>query len=98
MVRHLVLLVLATFFVWQTIRFAAEALASRVFTATRPAHPLLVVSLPLYVLWPHWIAALGVAGATALLVALSDRLFNSSPAVPIPLPRTRTRGSLPPLP
>jgi membrane protein implicated in regulation of membrane protease activity len=93
----LVLLVLATFFVWETARFAAETYAPGHFATTRVVHPLLVAALPLAVLWPEWVTALGVAGASGLLVAVVDR-FVAPSAPPAILPRGTTRHGLPPLP
>jgi hypothetical protein len=97
-VTNLVLLVFATFFVWETLRYALENFASGVFSATRVLHPLLVAALPLYVLWPDWVSALGVAGLTGVVVALADRLFSTPAATPLPIPRRRSTGGLPPLP
>ena len=95
---RLVLLLLATFFAWESVRYAAERYLSGVFVATRPLHPVLVAALPLYVLWPDWVAALGIAGATGLLVGVADKWFDGSPDVPQYVPRTRSFGQLPPLP
>lgn len=96
MLQQLVLTVLATFFLWESLRFVLETYASRVFTLTRPVHPLFVVALPLYVLWPDWLAALAAAGATGLVVATVDKVFGA-PVAPVVIPRPN-RGGLPPLP
>lgn len=96
---ELVLLVLATFFVWESLRYAAEQYASSVFTATRAVHPILVAALPLYVLWPDWVWALGVAGAVGLLVGIADKWLSPAPTpAPMYVPRGRSSGGLPPLP
>lgn len=94
---RLVLIGLATFYLWETVRFAVERYAPSVFNATRVVHPLVVAAFPLAVLWPDWIAALGVAGAVGLLVAVVDR-WMGQPSQSVMLPRRRTRGGLPPLP
>ena len=93
----LVLILLATFWAWETLRYAVESVAPRVVAATRPLHGVIAAALPLYVLWPNWVAALAVAGATGLLVAWTDRAFGNSAPTPISIPR-RDRGGLPPLP
>lgn len=95
---RLLLILLATFWAWETLRFVLETYAGRVFSLTRPVHPLVVAALPLYVLWPDWVAALGVAGATGLLVVWTERLFVSEPVQQVQVPRRRQPGSLPPLP
>lgn len=95
---RLVLTLFATFWAWETLRFAAEQYLSSAFSATRALHPLVVAALPLYVLWPDWVAALGVAGATGLLVALVDRFLAGLPE-PVVIPRQRSSNlGLPPLP
>lgn len=94
----LVLLGLATFYLWETIRFAVERYAPAVFNATRVVHPLVVASFPLAVLWPDWIAGLAVSGGVGLLVAIVDRWLGSAPARPVVIPRRRSRGGLPDLP
>lgn len=96
---ELVLIVLATFWCWETARYALERYLPSAFAATRALHPVVVALLPLGLLWPEWVTALALAGATGLLVALVDRFVaggSSSPA-PVVLPRRRT-GGLPPLP
>lgn len=95
---RLVLLVLATFFVWETLRYIAERYISGIFTTTRPLHPFLVAGLPFYVLWPDWVAALGVAGAVGLLVGVADKWLSPVSTVPQYVPRTQRAGGLPPLP
>lgn len=96
---RLILALFATFWAWETLRFTLERYAGAAFTATRPLHPLVVASLPLYILWPDWVAALGVAGATGLLVAVVDRalVVEATPQLPVSR-RRRTQGGLPPLP
>jgi hypothetical protein len=94
----LFLLVFATFWVWETFRALMERFADPVFVLLRPVHPLLAAVLPLYVLWPQWVAALAVAGVVGLLVAAVDRLFGSTPVQQVQVPRRRTSGGLPPLP
>lgn len=94
---NLVLVLLATFWAWETVRFGLETYASHLFSNTRVVHPLLVAALPLYILWPDWVSALGVAGAVGLLVAVVDRVFMAEPVHQLPIPRRRT-GGLPPLP
>lgn len=98
LVLRLVLILLATFWAWETLRFAMESYLSRWFALSRPVHPLLVASLPLWVLWPDWVAALAVAGATGLLVAVVDRVFSAARTSPVVVPRPRRQGGLPPLP
>lgn len=71
---RLVLLLLATFWAWGALRALLETLVPGIFAATRAVHPLVVAGLPLVVLWPDWVAALAVAGATGILVGLTDRL------------------------
>jgi hypothetical protein len=96
-VLRIILLVLATFWAWETVRYPVERYAGQLFSYSRPLHPLIVAAFPLYVLWPDWVAGLGVAGATGLAVGLVDRYLGSGgPAVPVQLPRRR--NSLPPLP
>jgi hypothetical protein len=94
-VLELILLVLSTFWLWETIRYTAERFIPAVFDATRPVHPLVVAAWPVAVLWPDAVSALGVAGATGLLVAATDRWFAGPPVV---IPRRRSRGGLPNLP
>lgn len=94
----LFLVVLATFWVWETVRAIVERFAPAVFSLTRPVHPILAALLPLYVLWPNWVAALAVAGIVGLLVATVDRLFGSTPMQQVQIPRRRTAKGLPPLP
>lgn len=95
---ELVLLLFATFWAWETLRFALEAWAPRFFALSRPIHPLVVASLPLYVLWPRWVPALAVAGVCGLLVAFVDRVMAGTNVTPVTLPRRRSSGGLPPLP
>lgn len=95
---ELVLVTLATFWVWETARAVVERFAPAVFSLTRPVHPILAALLPLYVLWPHWVAALAVAGVVGLLVAAVDRVFTPTPMEQLQVPRRRSTGGLPPLP
>lgn len=95
---ELVTVTMATFWVWETVRAVVERFAPSVFSVTRPIHPVLAALLPLYVLWPHWVAALAVAGVVGLLVATVDRLFSSTPVQQVHLPRGRMQKGLPPLP
>lgn len=95
---NVVLLGLATFYLWETVRYPFERFAPRVFDRTRVVHPLLVAFLPIVYLWPDWVAGLGVAGAVGLLVAVVDRVFGGSRPAPVVLPRRRSRGGLPDLP
>lgn len=98
MVTSLVLLLLATFWIWETVRYALERYASSIFDATRALHPLLVAAVPLGVLWPDWVSALAVAGGAGLLVAVVDRwIGGSSQPMIVPRGRSRSRG-LPSLP
>ncbi len=94
---ELVLVLLATFWAWETLRYAVESVAPRLVAMTRPLHGIIAAVLPLCVLWPDWVAALAVAGATGLLVAWTDRVFTPTPVAPISIPRRR-QGGLPPLP
>lgn len=94
----IVLLVFATFWVWATFRALMENYLPQVFSLLRPVHPLVAAVLPLYVLWPHWVSALAVAGIVGLLVAAVDRVFSPTPVQQVPVPRRRTPGGLPPLP
>lgn len=93
----LIPLLLATFWVWETVRYAAERYAETVFDATRAVHPLLVAALPLVVLWPDWVDALAVAAGVGLLHLFVQRALGlaSPPQVVMQRPR---RGGLPPLP
>jgi hypothetical protein len=97
---RLVLVLLATFWAWETLRYILERYAGPVFSATRPLHPFVVAALPLYILWPDWVAALAVAGAAGLLVAVVDRALVGEPAQQLQIPRRRgLRGDgLPPMP
>jgi membrane protein implicated in regulation of membrane protease activity len=97
-VLDLLLLVLATFWAWETLRYALEHLTPAVFASTRILHPLAVAVLPLVVLWPEWVDALAVAGATGILVGVMDQFFGHSAPQPVPFQRTRRSGGLPPLP
>lgn len=90
----LVLLVFATFFLWETLRLPLERYAEWIFDLSRPVHPLVVAVLPLVVLWPEWITALAVGGVVGLLVAAVDRFLGTPPQ---PVALTRRRG-LPPFP
>lgn len=94
---ELLLVLLANFWAWETVRYAMEDLVPNVFRVTRFLHPFAVAVLPLLVLWPSWIPALAVAGATGLLVALVDKHMGVGQATPIQVPR-RNQGGLPPLP
>lgn len=93
---HPLAVLLATFWAWATVRYIAEPLVPRGFAVTRPAHPLVVAALPLYLYWPDWVLALAVAGGVGLLTAVVDR-FLIPPSAPTVLPRRR-RGGLPSLP
>ena len=96
--KHLVLVLLATFWMWETFRYLLERYAANIFAATRPIHPFLVAFVPGYLLWPRWVAALGVAGAVGILVGLVDR-YLAPPPVPNYVPVRRSlRDGLPPLP
>jgi membrane protein implicated in regulation of membrane protease activity len=95
---ELVLITLATFWVWETFRAVMEAYLPRVFTLARPVHPILAAALPLFLLWPNWVAALAVAGVVGLLVAAVDRVFGSTPVETFQRPQRRRSGGLPTLP
>jgi hypothetical protein len=97
-VQEFFYLVLTSFWLWATVRYPFERYASRIFDLTRPVHPLAVAVLPLVYLWPDWIKALAVAGVTGLLIAFTDRVFDTSVPTPVQLPRRRNVGGLPPLP
>jgi hypothetical protein len=97
-VIELVLLLFATFWAWETLRAIVETLAPRVFALSRPVHPIVAALLPLYVLWPDWVPALAVAGICGLLVAVVDRVMTGPAVAPVPIPRRRSSGGLPPLP
>jgi hypothetical protein len=90
-------LVLATFWAWETLRFAMERWASWVFISTRPLHPLLVAGFTVYFSWPDVLFGLAAAGAVGILVGLVDR-FLSSPSAPAMVVPRRRGGGLPPLP
>jgi hypothetical protein len=92
------LVVLATFWVWESFRALMERFLPEVFALARPVHPILAAALPLYLLWPDWVAALAVAGVVGLLVAAADRIFGSTPVQELPVPRRRSSGRLPRLP
>lgn len=94
---RLVLLIFATFWAWETLRFILQSYVSTLFDLTRSLHPFLVAALPLWVLWPDWISALAVAGATGILHLLVERFLIPMSAAPMSFGRRRPRG-LPPLP
>lgn len=95
---ELLLALFATFWAWESLRYAVESFAPRVFAGTRVLHPLAVAALPLYILWPNWVAALAVAGAVGLLVAVVDKTFMAPPPQQLQVPRRRSQQGLPPLP
>ncbi len=97
MISQLVLLTLATFWLWETVRYAAESFIPQIFSATRPLHPLVVAAAPLLVLWPEWVQALAVAAAVGILHLAVEKYLAPDTATPIQLPRRRG-GGLPPLP
>jgi hypothetical protein len=94
-----VLLTLALFWAWVSLRFALEGLLpSQVYDLSRFVHPLIVFAIA-WVCYPHVIPAAAASGATGLLVAVCDRFFGTgaATATPVTIPRRR-RGGLPPLP
>lgn len=95
---ELVLITLATFWVWETFRTLMERFLPLVFEALRPVHPILAAALPLYLLWPEWVSALAVAALVALLVATFERVFDTTSVQQVPIPRRRSTGGLPSLP
>jgi hypothetical protein len=95
---ELVLVTLATFWVWETFRAVMEAYLSRVFAQTRPVHPFLAAALPLFLLWPNWVAALAVAGVVGLMVTAVDRWLVGTPVETFQRPQRRRNGGLPTLP
>lgn len=97
MLLHLILTMLATFWAWMTIRYAVEAFLPRVFELTRVVHPLIVAAFPLMWLWPDVVSALGVAGATGILIVIVERSIGGGGA-PVQMSRTQRRGGLPALP
>ena len=99
-VEFYLLLLLATFWGWETLRYALEQYLPSLFQSTRALHPLVVAVLPTWVLWPNWVAGIAVAGATGLLVATADRFLSPSTSStrPTVLPRRRPGGGLPSLP
>lgn len=92
---HLVLLTLATFWIWETVRYPLQAFIPGLFNATRALHPLLVATVPVVLLWPDWVSALAVAAVVGMLCVLVDQHLGTPE--PIVLSRPRSRG-LPPLP
>lgn len=95
---ELVLLTLATFFLWSSIRYPAERYVGSYFDTTRVLHPLVVAALPLVVLWPEWVPALAVAGLVGLLVGVTDKYFGGPSPTATPFQVNRRRSGLPPLP
>jgi membrane protein implicated in regulation of membrane protease activity len=94
----LILIILATFWVWETFRAVMERFLPSVFALARPAHPILAAALPLYLLWPEWVSALAVAAVVGLMVVTVDRLFNTTPIEAYQRPRRSMTGGLPRLP
>lgn len=94
----LILIILATFWVWETFRALMERFLPDVFTMARPVHPILAAALPLYLLWPNWVAALAVAAVVGLMVAVVDRAMNTTPIEAYQRPRKSAGSGLPRLP
>jgi hypothetical protein len=90
-------LVLATFWAWETLRYAMERWASWLFQTTRPIHPLVVAGFTVFFTYPDVLLGLAAAGTVGLLIGTVDRVL-SGPQVPIPVPRRSRGGGLPPLP
>lgn len=95
---ELLLVIFATFWVWETFRALMEAFLPAAFAQARPVHPLLAAALPLYLLWPAWVSALAVAGVVGLMVAAVDRIFNTTPVEAYQRPRPSQNRGLPSLP
>lgn len=94
----IILVILATFWVWETFRALMESFLPLVFAVTRPVHPLFAAALPLYLLWPEWVSALAVAGAVGIMVAAVDRVFNTPHIETYQRPRRSRERGLPTLP
>lgn len=94
----LVVIGLATFWAWSTLRYVLEILFPTLFLTTRILHPFVVAAGPLWLLWSDWISALAVAGAVGIALTLFDRLLLEPSGPPVAVQQRRTPGSLPPLP
>ena len=94
---HLIVVALATFWAWETVRFALSEYAPGVLASTGAAHPLVVAALPLYLLWPDWVSALAVAGLVGLIHLTASR-YMPDPTPVYPQRQPGRRGGLPPLP
>ncbi len=95
----LVVLMVAVFWAWETLRYALQTYLPNLFSLSRPVHPLIVLALPLWLLWPDWVPAMAVAGAVAILHVVMERLGQeTSGGTPIQLRRRQQRGGLPDLP
>jgi hypothetical protein len=97
-VFNFVLFVLATFWVWETVRYAFESFLPVWFGATRFAHPLLVAAMALAMVYPGYVYAMAIAGSVGLLHLVAERLGGAASALPVMVSRARSRNALPPLP
>lgn len=95
MVGNFLLLTLAGFWAWETIKYAFEYFLSWAFEATRVAHPLLVWVI-LYNLSGHAVYAMALSGAVAILHVLVERI-GTIVVQPVRWNR-ENRGRLPNLP
>lgn len=92
------IVVLAVFWAWSSLRFAAERFFPSAFYATRVAHPLVVAAATSYLCYPDLVEGCAAAGVVGLLVALTDRFLGGSSA-PVVVPQSRSeRYGLPRLP
>lgn len=96
---HYIAVLLATFFIWETLRYIADTFVPLVFAKTRAVHPLVVAAFPVTVLWPDYVGALAVAGGMGILHLAVERYLVTEGSTPIQVPRRTSRmGGLPPLP
>lgn len=96
--KEIVLVTLASFWIWETFRYAAQTLVitATVFDATRFLHPFLVLAFPLWYFWPDFVTAAAVSAMVGLLHQGVERYtVSATPATFEPRSRRRGRFTLP---
>lgn len=94
----LVLLTLATFWAWETFRFLLLEYQTKWYGYTRALHPFLVLSFPLFMLWPDYVSAMAVAGTVGLIHQIVSRFLVIDGTPSTVVPRGRRSVNLPRLP